>query len=119
MPRELNSAIVTASGNDVYLTSIRSSYDKAGNIYLVGSITRGDRDLDLFVRKYNAAFETVWTYAPKLTGTQQSAAEVALTDSRSVFVTGGTTSRVNGKNFGGEDAFLLHLDNRGKKVWSR
>ncbi len=155
LPRDFSSAIVTASGNDVYLSSRHLYYgetgnvtvrkydangnklldrtlagtetvftrslrlDKAGNIYLVGSITRGDKDLDLIVRKYNAAFETIWTYAPKLTGTWERAAEVALTDSRSVFVVGGTTSRVNGKNFGGADAFLLHLNNQGKKVWSR
>ncbi|ADI15509.1 hypothetical protein [Truepera radiovictrix] len=92
--------------------------DAAGDLYLAGDLVRSS-DTDLFVRKYTPALQTVWTYTPRLKGTREYASEVALTDSSSVFVVGATDGKVNGKNFGELDAFLLRLDSQGKRVWSR
>lgn len=58
----------------------------------------------------------MWKYAPKLAGTQEPAAGVALTDSRSVFVAGGMTGKGSGANAGSQYTFLLHLDSQGQKV---
>lgn len=106
----------TLTGTEaIYPQAIRA--DSKGYLYLVGRVSRGD--WDLFVRKYTPALKTLWTYAPRLTGTLEAAAELTLEDERSVFLVGETTSRVNGKNYGDRDAFLIRLTPQGQRVWSR
>lgn len=103
------------------------SADASGNAYLTGATnpdyTGPSADTllgyDLFVRKYTPSGSIAWTYAPKLPGTYEAARDVSAAASGKVYVVGETTGKVNGKNYGGQDAFLLRLDTAGKKVWSR
>lgn len=92
--------------------------DGAGNVYLVGETRPENSDADLFVRKYTASGTLSWTYAPRLRGTNERAFGVTANGS-DVYAAGATDGRVNGKNFGGYDAFLLRLGAQGRRVWSR
>ena len=100
-----------------YATDI--SADASGNVYLSGATNPDETDFDLFVRKYTSSGSVAWTYAPDLRGTSEGAFGVSAADSGRVYVVGSTDGKVNGQNFGGQDAFLLRLDTTGKKVWSR
>lgn len=95
------------------------SADASGNAYLSGYTTHNDPPGNLFGRKYTPSGSVAWTYAPNLPGTQEIAFDVSAADSGKVYLVGHTTAKVNGKNYGQEDAFLLRLDTGGKKVWSR
>ncbi len=103
------------------------SADAEGNVHLVGvtdgyKITFGDTGNaagDFFVRKYTPLGNSAWTYAPKLPSTNEFANNVSAGDSGRVYVVGETNAKVNGKNYGHTDAFLIRLDTSGKKVWSR
>jgi hypothetical protein len=96
------------------------SADASGNAYLSGYTTHNDpANGNLFGSKYTPWGSVAWTYTPNLRGTYETALDVSAADSGKVYLVGHTTSKVNGKNHGQEDAFLLRLDTAGKKVWSR
>lgn len=90
------------------------SADAEGNVHISGN-TAGD----FFVRKYTPLGNSAWTYAPKLPSTYEFANDVSAGDSGRVYVVGETNGKVNSKNYGYTDAFLIRLDTAGKKVWSR
>lgn len=92
--------------------------DASGNVYLSGSKKVG-ADTDLFARKYTAAGGVSWTYAPRLAGTDESANGVSAKVTSNVYLAGVTDGKVNGRNFGKSDAFLIRLNAQGQKVWSR
>lgn len=103
------------------------SADAEGNVHLVG-VTDGNKTTfgdtgnaagDFFVRKYTFLGDSAWTYAPKLPSTYEFVNDVSAGDSGRVYVVGETNAKVNGKNYGYTDAFLIRLDTSGKKVWSR
>lgn len=104
------------------ITPIKEAYasdlsaDAWDNVYLTGAT---NADYDFFTRKYTHWGGVAWTYKPNLRGTTELATGVSAADSGKVYVVGMTNGNVNGKNFGGQDAFLLRLGTRGKKVWSR
>jgi len=95
------------------------SADASGNAYLGGYTTHNDPPGNLFGRKYTPSGSVAWTYTPNLQGTREIAFDVSAADSGKVYLVGHTTGKVNGKNYGQEDAFLIRLDTTGKKVWSR
>lgn len=104
------------------------SADAEGNVHLAGVIDgnkftlsdpAGNTAGDFFVRKYTPLGNSAWTYAPKLPSTYEFANNVSAGDSGRVYVVGETNAKVNGKNYGHTDAFLIRLDTSGKKVWSR
>jgi len=92
----------------------------AGSVYLVG-LTDPERDdtTDLFARKYTPSGSVAWTYQAHLPRTYETAYGVSARSREEVYVSGATDGKVNGENYGGEDAFLLRLDGQGRKVWSR
>lgn len=98
------------------------SADSAGNVYLTEtkavSIV-GESDYDLLVRKYTAAGVLSWTYQPKLSSTKEYGADVAVRNAGEIYTVGSTDGKVNGRNNGGLDAFLLRLNSQGNRVWSR
>lgn len=65
------------------------------------------------MRKYTPAGRAAWT----------STAELNVTNKRvnagEIYAAGVTDGKVNGKNFGNDDASSLRLDSQGKRVWSR
>lgn len=101
--------------------------DENGNAYLTGytdptdmyTDPTGDDTLDFFVRKYTPAGGVAWTYKPRLAYTNEQAYRVEARTNGEIYVVGSTDSKVNGRNFGLSDAFLIRLDGAGKKVWSR
>lgn len=101
--------------------------DEDGNAYLTGYTNptnmfddpSGDDTLDLFVRKYTSAGSVAWTYIPRLVDTYEQAYGVEARTSGEIYVVGSTDGKVNGKNFGLKDAFIVRLNGAGKKVFSR
>lgn len=99
--------------------------DAQGGVYLAG---RTDPDYsgpdsgppvtDYFTRKYNAAGSLVWANTAELPGTQV-ATDIAAFSADELYLTGLTNGKVNGNNFGLDDAFLLRLNGQGNRVWSR
>lgn len=90
-----------------------------GLAYLAGSTTPEGTDRDVFARRYNASGSVQWTFAPRLKGTDEVARGIATRGPANIYLTGVTSGKVNGKNFGGDDAFLIRLNERGQGVWSR
>lgn len=100
------------------------STDTSGNVYLAGELDLTpdddtDNADDYFVRKYASSGSAIWTSTKKLPNTDEVANGVATYDSGEIYTVGSTNATVNGKNLGKNDAFLLRLDARGRKVWSR
>ncbi len=100
--------------------------DANGNAYLTGYTDPtdmytepGDDTLDFFVRKYTPAGGVAWTYKPRLAYTNEQAYRLEARTNGEIYVVGSADSKVNGQNFGADDAFLVRLDGAGKKVWSR
>lgn len=60
-----------------------------------------------------------WTYSSNLPNNFEFANDVSAADTGKVYLAGATDGKVNGRNNGGLDAFLLRLDSTGKKVWAR
>lgn len=98
--------------------------DAQGGVYLTGRTDPGWGDdygppvTDYFARKYNAAGSVVWSKTAELPGSQV-ATDIAAFDAGEVYTVGYTDGKVNGQNYGGDDAFLLRLNAQGNRVWSR
>lgn len=97
------------------------SADSSGNAYVSGSVTKSTTsyDGDYLVRKYTPAGSVAWTSTVRLPDTWEIALGVTAYSSNEIYAVGTTDGKVNGKNFGNSDAFLLRLDGQGKRVWSR
>lgn len=95
------------------------SADASGNVYLSGEKIDGSFNHDLFARKYTPSGGVAWTYTPALPGTLEVANDISAADSGKLYLVGFTDGKVNGKNYGREDAFLIRLDTAGQRVWSR
>ncbi len=98
------------------------SADSAGNVYLTETkavSVVGESDYDLLVRKYTAAGALSWTHQPKLSSTKEYGEDVAVRNAGEIYTVGSTDGKVNGRNNGGLDAFLLRLNGQGNRVWSR
>lgn len=94
--------------------------DADGAAYLAGYTGPASRSqLDLFVRKFTPRGSVAWTYNPSLSRSTEIAEDVAARTRDEIYVVGSTNGRVNGRNFGGHDGFVLRLNGRGEKVWSR
>lgn len=90
-----------------------------------GATCLGGEDTDsaksaILVRKYTPSGAPVWSRVlNKNREGLDGGTGIAAFSSSELYVVGATESAVNGRNFGGVDAFLLRLDARGKSVWSR
>lgn len=93
--------------------------DTSGNVYVATSVSDASNTLDLLVRKLRPTSGSSWSYSPKLPGTYDEALNVAVRSTGEIYAVGATDGRVNGRNFGSLDAFLLRLNGQGQKVWSR
>jgi hypothetical protein len=115
----------TVAGNEYGPVEPNSlAVDANDNVFLAGSMYvyregDGNADRDFFARKYTASGGLSWIYQPRLKGTNELARGVSAKGSGNVYVVGTTGAKVNGKNSGGYDAFLLRLNGQGQKVWSR
>ena len=112
---------ISASG-DARLHGVTA--DARGGAYLVGRTDPGWQGgyhspvTDYFTRKYSAAGSLVWAKTAELPGSQV-ATDIAAFSADELYVTGVTDGKVNGKNFGLNDTFLLRLNGQGNRVWSR
>jgi len=98
------------------------SVDASNNVYLTGFVSRANDDsgdYDLVVQKHAPGGALLWAYAPRLVGTSEVTYTVAARTTGELYVVGDTEGKVNGRNNGGLDAFLIRLNGQGGKVWSR
>jgi hypothetical protein len=96
------------------------STDSNNNVYITG-FTKGNLDgetigngIDAFLTKYNSAGTLLWK---KQLGTSavDSALDVSIDSNNNVYITGYTTSNLDGTNAGGYDAFVTKYDSDGTK----
>ncbi|HEV3083221.1 MAG TPA: Ig-like domain-containing protein [Gemmataceae bacterium] len=111
---------------------IARAVDADGNIYVAGEVTgflpgqTVGRGSDVFVRKYDAAGNELWTRefgGANLPGVgtvpADSAAGIAV-DASGVYVAGYTVGILPGQtNLGGQDAFVRKYDAAGNELWTR
>lgn len=98
------------------------SVDASGNVYLTAARDNNagaDYVSDVFVRRYTPSGDLSWTFQPKLPMTDEAAYAVVPRSSTEIYIAGRTSGKVNGRNEGGYDAFLLRLNGQGQRVWSR
>ena len=102
--------------------------DEAGNLYLSGFIysdnpesTNPDDTYEdnVFISKFSSSLRHAWTYNSKLLGNNEAAFGVASRTPDEIYTVGRSDGKINGKNNGGDDAFLLRLNSKGQKVWER
>ena len=97
--------------------------DPDGNVIVVGSTlaalvgTNAGAD-DVFVRKYGAAGNTVWTRQFGTSADDWPGA-VAVGEDGSAVVVGSTGGALGGQNSGSVDAFVRKYDPGGNPVWTR
>ncbi len=97
------------------------SADAQGNAYLVGTLSGSTQTnyYDPFALKYTpsggVAFDKVFSNP----ATDAQAFDIGVASSSELYLVGSTNGLVNGKNKGGNDAFLLRLNAQGQKVWER
>ncbi len=102
--------------------------DEAGNLYLAGFIYSDNPkstnpydtyEDNVFVSKFSPSLRHAWTYNPKLLGNNEAAFGVASRTPDEIYAVGRSDGKINGRNNGGDDAFLLRLNSKGQKVWER
>ena len=104
--------------NEGYLNDM--TVDNRDNVYLTGSVFSRSSDNGLFATKYDPAGKQIWLYVPRNAADYEGAAGASIKVSgQDVYIAGSTNGKVNGKNKGNRDAFLLKLNARGQKVWER
>jgi hypothetical protein len=98
--------------------------DAAGNAYAAGSTTHalpGQTSAggsDVFVRKYDAAGNVVWTKQFGTSSSQEYAYSIAFTSSAELLVSGYTEGTFAGQTKSGSlDAFTARLDASGNLLW--
>lgn len=114
------------SGNLRYdAASGNISADAQGNVYLTGAFViekdgagEDDYDPNVLVRKYTPSGGVAYNRRFVDLGTDAYGSGVATSGSE-LYVVGSTDGRVNGKDNGGRDAFLMRLNAQGQKVWER
>ncbi|AFG34825.1 Beta-propeller repeat protein [Fervidobacterium pennivorans DSM 9078] len=106
--------------------------DTAGNIYIAG-YTNGSlftkkestRDIDIIIVKldkngkivFGVQLDSNYSASSESYLGQDSALDIVLSSDGKIFIVGGTTGNLAGKNQGYEDAFVILLDQFGKTVW--
>lgn len=97
------------------------SADAQGNAYIGANTFEVDtNDSISFVQRYSADGRKAWAYQLVISSPHSVAiADVSAVSPSEVYIVGSTTTKVNGVNNGGFDGFVVRLDERGKKVWSR
>ncbi len=104
--------------NEGYLNDL--TVDNRDSVYLSGSVFSRSSDNGLFVTKYDRAGKQVWLYVPRNAADYEGAVGLGIAvQGEDVYVAGSTKGKVNGKNRGNRDAFLLKLNARGQRVWQR
>ncbi len=95
--------------------------DSNENLYVAGSVFSQDNgsDPDLFISKYTTNGKLSWNYAPRRKSAAENVFGVSANDRRRIYIAGYTTGKVNGKNSGGADAFLMRIGDKGQEVWER
>lgn len=115
------------ANGDVYFTTTHFACDGGfdlgepgeGVTCLGGADTDPERSA-ILVRRYAPAGVPIWSrvFNKGRAGTDDSVG-LAAPSSAELYVVGKTESAVNGQQFGGTDAFLLRLNEQGRRVWSR
>ncbi len=119
---------VIATGAEDYTVIRGVSADSSGNLYLAGTISsynpKSTNPYDAFednyfVSKYSPSLKLGWTYNSELSGTYEIAFSVTARTTGEIYAAGYSDGRINGKNNGEYDAFLLRLNGSGQKAWIR
>lgn len=116
-----------ATGAEDYTLVRGVSADNDGNLYLSGAISSDNPDSsnsypfkdDVFVSKYSPSLASKWTYRTDLLGTGGIAWNVTSRTTGEIYAVGSSDGKINGKNSGSSDAFLIRLNSKGQKVWIR
>jgi len=100
--------------------------DRAGNVYVVGTIDKGALpgqtslgEVDAYVRKYDVHGNEIWT---RQFGTQSQdhASGVRVDGAGNVYVVGFTRGALTGEtNLGSSDVYLRKYDGDGSELWTR
>lgn len=98
-----------------------SAIDSEGAVYITGS-TRGNLGFsnvgkeDVFIVKYSNEGEEIWT---KQFGTDNTdiALGIFIDKKGYLYITGETLGKLGENSFGGQDAFIMKLDNNGKQLY--
>lgn len=94
--------------------------DTQGNVYLTGVyVTDATYDTDYFVRKYSASGNLIFDRRSVVPQTSAVGSGIAALSPNELYLIGSTEGKVNGKNYGGQDAFLIKTDRQGRTIWSR
>lgn len=98
-----------------------SAIDSEGSVYITGS-TRGNLGFsnvgkeDVFIVKYSNEGKKIWT---KQFGTDSTdiAMGIFIDKKGYLYITGETLGKLGENSFGGQDAFIMQLDNNGKQLY--
>ncbi len=92
-----------------------AAVDKSGNIYATGFIEVNGKNKDVLVIKFNSDGKTVWQ---KQFGTDSTdvGGNIVVDSNGDIFITGSTRGVMGITSKGGEDCFILHLNNDGKQL---
>lgn len=89
--------------------------DSAGNVYVTGTFFNSSTDYDLFIRKYDANGNELWTKSFTSSGSRADTGKAVAVDSAGdVYVCGNTL--ISYEIF---DAIILKYDANGKLLWNK
>ncbi len=116
--------LVCVSGKTVGGSGI--SVDSGGNSYITGN-TSGSIDgqaltgtSDIFVIKYDAKGNRLWTRLNGAAGEYAEAYGISVDSGGNSYVTGYTTGALDGQTLNGsEDLFVIKYDTNGNRLWTR